>query len=129
MYKGVVWRRIEISAEDTLLSLHLAIQDAFDFDDDHLYAFYMDGKCSSKGAHFLSPDDEEGPYVNEIRIGELGLYKGQRILYLFDFGDQWYFRVKLEEIRGEPKPQLPRIVEKKGRSPEQYRHCDDDDEF
>jgi len=118
--RGSGWRRIEISAEHTLLSLHLAIQDAFDFDDDHLYGFYMEGKYPSKGAYFLSPDDEEGPYVNEIRIGELGLYIGQRLLYLFDFGYKWRFQVRLEGIQPGPKPPLPRIVEKKGKSPNQY---------
>ena len=118
--RGSVWRRIEISAEDTLLSLHLAIQNAFDFDDDHLYGFYMDGKYSSRGAYFLSPDDEEGPYANKIRIGELGLYIGQRILYLFDFGEKWYFQVRLEGLKAGPKPPLPRIIEKKGKSPNQY---------
>jgi len=119
--RGSVWRRIEISADDTLLSLHRAIQDAFDFDDDHLYAFYMDGKRFSRVA-FLSPDDEEGPHVNEVKIGELSLYVGQRILYLFDFGDEWHFQVRLEDIHtGGTKPQKPRIAEVKGKAPSQYR--------
>ncbi|MBU4372841.1 MAG: plasmid pRiA4b ORF-3 family protein [Candidatus Methanoperedenaceae archaeon] len=43
------------------------------------------------------------------------------ILYLFDFGDMWRFRVELEEIRAEgDKPRNPKIIEKKGKAPEQY---------
>jgi hypothetical protein len=34
-------RTIEVRAEQTLDDLHLAIQDAFDWDNDHLYSFYL----------------------------------------------------------------------------------------
>jgi len=117
-----LWRRIEISADDTLLSLHRSIQEAYQFDDDHLYSFFMDGKRWSR-ERFTSPYDDEGPHVDEPRIGELGLYVGQDILYLFDYGDEWEFRVELEEIRREgPKPGAPKVVVKKGRSPKQYQY-------
>jgi len=39
-----LWRRIKISAGDTLLSLHRSIQEAYHFGGDHLYSFFMDGK-------------------------------------------------------------------------------------
>jgi hypothetical protein len=117
-----LWRRIEISADDTLLSLHRAIQEAYHFDDDHLYSFFMDGKRWSR-ERFTSPLEDEGPHVDEARIGELGLYVGQNILYLFDYGDEWKFRVELEETRTEgTKPSKPKIVEKKGKAPKQYRY-------
>jgi hypothetical protein len=115
-----IWRRIEISADHTLLELHRAIQKAYNFDDDHLYSLFMDGKAWSHES-FTSPYDEEGPCVDDVRIGELGLFIGQNILYLFDYGDEWYFQVELEEIRTEGlKPHKPKIIEKKGKAPEQY---------
>ena len=115
-----LWRRIEVSDEHTLLDLHYAIQRTYRFDNDHLYSFFMDGKAWSH-EKFTSPYDEEGPRVDEVRIGELGLSEGQRILYLFDYGDEWRFQVTIEEIRKDgPKPRKPKIVEKKGKAPEQY---------
>lgn len=70
---------------------------------------------------FTSPFEEEGPHVDEARIGELGLVKGQTFLYLFDYGDEWRFSVSLETIQPDkPHPKKPRIVETKGKSPEQY---------
>jgi hypothetical protein len=115
-----LWRRIEISADQTLLELHRAIQKAYNFDDDHLYSFFMDGKAWSHES-FTSPYDEEGPWADDVRIGELGLFIGQNILYLFDYGDEWHFQVELEEIRTEGlKPREPKISEKKGKAPEQY---------
>ena len=117
--KGV-WRKIEISSNHTLLDLHNAIQNAFQFDSDHLYSFFMDGIPWSD-EKFSSPYEDEGPHVDEVRIGELGLAKGQTILYLFDYGDEWRFSVTLEEIQqNKPHPKKPRIIESKGKNPEQY---------
>ncbi len=122
--KKSVWRRIELSSDHMLLDLHSSIQSAYDFDDDHLYSFFMDGKLWSY-EKFTSPYDDEGPHVDEVRIGELGLTVGQNILYLFDYGDMWRFRVELEEIRTEgSKPGKPKIIESKGKSPEQYEFYD-----
>lgn len=115
-----VWRKIQLSHQHTLLDLHDAIQDAFDFDDDQLYSFFMDAKRHSRNA-FESPDCDDGPYVDEVRIGELDLYEGQRILYLFDYGDSWEFNVLLEKIDTDcPLPLNPKITETKGKAPEQY---------
>jgi shikimate kinase len=117
--KGV-WRKIELSSNHTLLDLHSAIQDAFQFDSDHLYSFFMDGIPWSD-EKFSSPYEDEGPHVDEVRIGELGLTTGQTILYLFDYGDEWHFHVTIEEIQqGKPLPKKPRMVESQGKSPEQY---------
>jgi len=38
-----VWRKIEMRADQTLEELHLAIQNAYDWDADHLYSFFMSG--------------------------------------------------------------------------------------
>ncbi|KAF5415089.1 MAG: hypothetical protein C5S48_06960 [Candidatus Methanogaster sp.] len=120
-----LWRRIEISADDTLLDLHSSIQEAYDFDYDHLYSFFMDGRPWSR-ERFVSPYEDDGPYVDEVSIGNLGLYVGQNILYLFDYGDEWYFQVKLEEIRKEgSKPREPTIIEEEGEAPEQYEYYEE----
>ncbi len=55
-------------------------------------------------------------------ICELGLYKGQKILYLFDYSDSWEFLVKLIAIDGnEDEFNDPQITEMKGEAPPQYR--------
>jgi len=115
-----IWRRIELSSDHTLLDLHNSIQSAYGFDDDHLYSFFMDGKIPSDEV-FTSPYDDTGPHVDVVRIGDLGLTVGQNILYLFDYGDMWRFRVELEEIRALGViPLNPMIIESKGKSPKQY---------
>lgn len=123
-----VWRKIKVSFEHSLHHLHLAIQEAFDFDNDHLYAFFMDGKRYSRHAYH-SPFGDEGPFADEVIIGELGLYTGQKILYFFDYGDSWEFAVQLLSINeDELSPKEPEIIEIKGDAPEQYESYDDFEE-
>ncbi len=115
-----IWRRIELSSDHMLLDLHNSIQSAYGFGDDHLYSFFMDGKMQSDEV-FTSPYDDTGPHVDIACIGDLGLTVGQKILYLFDYGDMWRFQVELEEIRANGiKPLNPKIIESKGKSPKQY---------
>ena len=37
-----VWRKIQVPSEYSLDILHLAILESYNFEDDHLYAFFMD---------------------------------------------------------------------------------------
>ena len=117
---GKVWRTIALSSEHTLHDLHLAIQDAFRFDDDHLYAFYMDNRKWSDYS-FEHPYSDDAASADDVLIGDTDLAVNQSILYLFDFGDEWTFDVRLVEIRtDEPLLPEPKIIGRKGSAPEQY---------
>ena len=120
LYSGL-WRKINISHNHYLSDLHLAIQEAFDFDDDHLYAFYIGGKRKAGRAIYCAYVEEEGKTANEINIADLRLFRSQKIFYLFDFGDEWWFDIKLLKIDKEsPLPLQPVVIGSEGESPEQY---------
>jgi len=117
------YREIAISAEATLDDLHEVIQDLFDFDNDHLYVFYMDGVTSIHGEAYSDPRGEFDDYkpADVFKIGELGLYQGREFLYVFDFGDNWQFSVLVLGI--EPKPIKGadcKLLKSVGKAPEQY---------
>jgi hypothetical protein len=116
-----IWRKISLSHKHTLGDLHNAIQEAFCFDNDHLYAFYIDGNQRT-GKPIYCKGMEKGENTSDnTSIYSLELYKGQKMLYLFDFGDEWKFDVELMEITKETSiPLKPVIVESKGKAPEQY---------
>jgi hypothetical protein len=123
---GSVWRTIAMSGKDTLEDLHLAIQKAFRFDNDHLFAFHMDNKPYS-GNRYNDSRGNDGPFAEDVAIGELDLWIHQHFLYLFDFGDEWRFDVEVLEIRDEPHKVKPRVLESKGKSPKQYRDWDEEE--
>ncbi len=128
MLSKTVWRKIKLSHKHTLEDLHLCIQEAFDFDNDHLYSFFMDGKRYSDDAYHSSFGDEP-PFTDEAVIGKLDLYKGKKILYLFDYGDSWEFLVQLVDIDANEKViKQPEITEINGDAPKQYGYYEDFDE-
>ncbi len=121
---GKTWRRIAIASEDSLDDLSGAILNAFNFDFDHLYAFYYESRTGSR-LKALHPFMDEGPDATEIKIGSLPLRVGDFMVYLYDFGDNWQFLVTLEEVRPpDAKLKNPRVLEKKGKAPEQYPDWD-----
>ncbi len=50
------WRKLELTESATLQDLHMAIQRAFDFDNDHLYSFFMSGKAWDRASEYTLPD-------------------------------------------------------------------------
>lgn len=234
---GRLWRKIEMPADSTLEDLHLAIQDAYDFDDDHLYSFFMSGRAWDSNTEYCLPEgatpwgffdegededveveeDEEaeqdvtpdenaaslsgptsdeilhaiaaarenpalraeltetmvkeygvpaalvdlvidhaetflqgevtGPLadlfeeelgfdgepgdVREITLDSLDLKVGQQFMYLFDYGDEWRFKVRVHALNENADPSLeyPRLVESVGTAPEQYPGLDEEDDF
>jgi hypothetical protein len=83
-------------------------------------------------------DDDDEEYEDEEAAGDvrtttltsLKLRKGQNFLYLFDYGDEWRFTVKLHAINenGDPEAEYPRIVESVGTAPQQYPDWEEEDE-
>ncbi len=65
-----LYRNIIIGANHTLDDLRLAIQEAYKLDNDHLYAFYMDGDSYSDD-RYMSTWMDEGPFADAVKIGEL----------------------------------------------------------
>jgi hypothetical protein len=121
--KPTVWRIIEILDNQDLERLHLTIQDAFGWDNDHLYAFFLSGKAWDSITEIPAPDVEETapPFAHEVAPRELELRRGQRFLYLFDFGDELHHDIEVLEIRPAPASgTYPRIVATHGTAPPQY---------
>ena len=116
-----IYRTFEILSRQTLEDLHLAIQQSLDWDNDHLYSFFMFGEAWGEGNRISSPYEDEGPFTTEAIIGELGLVKRHKFLYLFDYGDQHEFEVEVIDIQSQAMPgKYPRLIDSRGESPDQY---------
>ena len=235
-----VWRKVELPAGATLEGLHNAIQDAYAFDADHLYSFFMSGKAWDDSTEYTLPEeafddfdgDEENadddpfttasglppglptdmamPTPDQLRgmmqmlqsdpqarqqfmqamseqmglppamvnmlmsnmenaigsmsddqmnsllqmgdpfgeddedeetieiagdvrttaLDSLQLRKGQNFLYLFDYGDEWQFNVRVHAINdnADPNAEYPRLVESVGEAPEQYPDWEEEED-
>ena len=120
------YRHIQISKSATLYKLHKAIIDAFDFEDDHAHAFFMDNHYWSGNAAFFSMKmhgDER--LTKSYKLEKLNLSKGDQFKYLFEFGDEWRFQCKvLREL--DEQLDIPCVIRSMGESPEQYPEWEDE---
>jgi hypothetical protein len=124
---GRVWRQIAIPGEATLEALSEAILDAFDFDNDHLHLFRYRNRFGifEEVKHSYM---EESPSTAEVKVGELPLQPGSALEYLFDFGDDWLFEVRLEKLEPtNPKIRKPVLIDSRGQAPPQYQSLDDEE--
>lgn len=125
-FSNSIWRKVVLSGKHTMDNLHNMILEAFNFDDDHLYSFFMDGKKWSEDC-IVSPYDDYGyQHANKVQIGMLGLRSKQRFLYLYDYGDEWTFVVEVDHLEEIDSVSFkPYVKEGKGEAPEQYDYYDD----
>jgi hypothetical protein len=123
-YAGVR-RAIAVGDDLTLVDLHYALQSAFGWDDDHLYAFWLDGGFwSAYDDHYVHPShaktsDPLGRSACE-RLGGLGLRRGQQISYVFDFAREWRVALTVRGIEADGERRSPRLLESAGAAPPQY---------
>lgn len=50
------WRKLELRGDQTLEDLHLAIQDAYGWANDHLYSFFMSGQAWDPETEYTLPE-------------------------------------------------------------------------
>lgn len=94
--KGL-WRRFEIREDSTLGEFDRIIRESFYLDIyDHLSEFYPGKVWKSRGYGEIAPDGT-GSGTN-IRIYQLGLSEGDKIEYVYDFGDDIQYIINLEKI-------------------------------
>jgi hypothetical protein len=123
-----VCRVVDFDGRSTLHDVHDTIQRELELDDDHLYAFYLSGKYFDRSSeHSLSPES----FRNSSRsaLFRLELRVGQKLAYLFDFGDELRHEITVVSIADVEAPlDEPVLVESVGTAPLQYSRDDEEDE-
>lgn len=120
------YRHIHIAASASLYRLHQAILDAFDFEDDHMHAFFMDNHLWSPASMYSSDASEPGQRLTRsYKLSQFHLQKGDKFRYVFDFGDSWEFQCRLLR-ETEDATKTPIVLRSVGESPEQYPAWDEE---
>ena len=112
---------IEIKSNSALVELHYAIQDAVNFENDHLYEFYISRTDRSRERTVY--DDENG-LIYSVSINDVfPLEKDRNLYYMFDYGDSWLFKISKTRKREFPVvngEKYPKLVKEEGPKPIQY---------
>lgn len=122
-------RKIQIGGDKSLYHFAEAITQAFGFDFDHCFGFYNNFKKyhdSDRAYEFFVDIGEESGTptakgVKKTKISKAFENPGEKMLFLFDYGDEWRFSVELKEIKRITGLNTnPSILECIGKAPEQY---------
>ena len=128
--KEEVWRTIEMLGSQNLYEFAESIVDSFNFDFDHSFGFFdnLESWAKAKVKYELFADvpdtrleNPNSKSVEKTKIQQVFTSVGDKMLFLFDYGDNWEFIVELKNIE-EPsiKKSYPGVIEMAGRAPEQY---------
>ncbi len=118
---------LEILNTSSLLDLHYAIQNAVDFNDDHLFMFFAGRNIRNKRVEYVESDelccDDLWAANDQIFLSDVyPLPSGCQLYYYFDFGDSWIFRItkNRKTVKYDPMTEYPREINRNGTAPEQY---------
>jgi hypothetical protein len=123
-----IYREIEITSTTSLYRFAAAIVAAFGFDFDHAFGFYakLTGRniLRSEPRYELFRDMGESTdslSVRKTKLDDAFEVPGHKMLFVFDYGDDWRFVVELLSVSLAKKgTRYPRVVTQKGAAPEQY---------
>ncbi len=110
-----IWRTIQVPADYSFWDLHIAIQDSMGWLDCHLHAFYA--RDENDNSLEIGIPDEEGLDEEEIipcweiPIAEIFSDSGQKMLYVYDFGDDWRHSLVFEGMHAAGRKKYPRLVD------------------
>ena len=136
-----LYRIIEASENCTFDDFHDAIFQAFDRYDEHLYSFFITRKDTKNiRSIYDAPEITHPMSVEDImdfgkmkkstaktRIGDADLNEKDVFHYLFDFGDDWWHRIKVQNIKEtKSKKKHIKLIKSVGESPPQYPDYDED---
>jgi len=129
-----IYREIEVESRHTLSDLAEAIVHAFDFDFDHAFGFYS--KLTGQDVMRSQPKYElfadmgektDAKSVQKTRVADAFPDVGHKMLFMFDYGDDWRFVVEVIGLGQKiAKIRYPKVLKKVGKAPEQYGSWDED---
>jgi yecA family protein len=132
--KPRLYRDIEIQSDASLENLAEAIIAAFDFDLDHVYGFYskLSGHIFDSPIRYELLEERQiagtSGSVKHTKVGDAFVRTGSKMLFLYDYGDEWRFKVEVIGVAEmAPKGRYPKVVVAMGEAPEQYPDLDEDD--
>jgi len=120
-YRKGLWRRIEIKDNQTLSDLDYIMRKVFNHDTcDHLSEFFPGRVWQSRGFGEIEPGGG-GSGANK-QLNQLGLSEGDKMEYVYDFGDDIQHVITLEKVvEREKDVEYPRLVSK---NKTRYRYCE-----
>ena len=113
------WRLVEIGDRQTLHRLNQLIRDEFALRGNHLYCFYVGGDPYLSKLAYGGPRADTRREATRSNLGNLGLKKGKRLTYVYNFTEDRVFQLNVQRVHGVADgTKLPRVTKRQGKVPE-----------
>ena len=101
-----IWRQVQVPMDFRLEQLHTLIQLVMGWEDAHLHEFELAGPGNARWPErqFMPAEvmakafDDEAEDESTVSIGELCPQVNDKLVYTYDFGDDWIHEVKVQKI-------------------------------
>ena len=103
--KPPIWRRLEVHADISLETMHALIQSLFDWEDCHLYVFE-----TAYGRYGTGDEDLGHRHSASVALEQILRQEGEKLEYMYDFGDAWEHLIKLEKVLPPEPGLIPRCT-------------------
>ncbi|GAA1752547.1 plasmid pRiA4b ORF-3 family protein [Streptomonospora arabica] len=125
--KPPLYRRLELASDLFLNEVHDILQAVFAWQDYHLYRFACDSDYYSDETEryfcpFEADEGEMGIPAEQVRLDEVLAETGDRLFYIYDFGDDWQHRLTLQAVLPRAED-APRAVCTAGKRPAPAEDC------
>src|SRR4051794_5843358 len=125
-----LYRDIEIDSGKSLYDLAEGILRAFDFDLDHAFGFYsklteycLDSPIKYELFADLEGGESDAGSVKHTKVAQAFPDVGSKMLFLFDYGDEWRFKGGVVGMGGEgAQGRDPKVVATVGKAPPPNPH-------
>lgn len=100
--KPPVWRRVAVPSNFTFQRFHDVIQLSFGWEDRHLFRFEDRSNNLELTMPFISDEDwDPAKDAGVMKLKDIFAQEGQKLNYIYDFGDYWEHEITLESISPE----------------------------
>ena len=100
--KPSVWRRLIVPNNITFFRFHKVLQAAFGWKTTHLFLFSPGGYGAEPIITVIEEDSiKDALPSDKMRLDDIFTTPKQKYSYVYDFGDDWFHRITLEEITEE----------------------------
>ena len=114
-----VWRRVLVKSDITLAKLHRIIQVVMGWHNSHLHEFETPyGERYGDATGYRGESDTRMHSEKRAKLGDVLTGEKQRLVYSYDFGDNWEHDIVLEKILpAEPGQRYPHCAKGKRAAP------------
>ena len=117
-YSPNIWREVEIQGKQTLADLNHVLVNAFNHDWDHMGGFWKlvprktsSGRVRYREVELGTLDPFEGGDGAKVKIVGIGLFEGDKLKFVLDFGDWIEHTLTLQSVApSQPGEKYPRVA-------------------